>query len=190
MPSFVMDAWFFNALEVNYHKKIVRELPAGQDSIYSWEGSNLSRVQINLNQKNVLTAGLLVNYLNAPKSGLGFLDPIETTLDKRARRKFFNIQDQIITGRGGMITLGYGWYDSFVREIPQGNEPYQIRPDGRSGNAPYNVKRQGYRHQFLANAILGKIETALGGHELKIGADFNYSGICRDTRRSGYRHYY
>lgn len=182
-------AWFFNALEVNYHKKIVRELSEGQDRISSWEATNLSRIQLNLTQKNVLTAGFLANYLNAPRSGLGFLDPLETTLDKRARRKFFNIQDQIITGNDRVITLGYGWYDSFVREIPQGNEPYQIHPSGRSGNAPFNVKRRGYRHQFLANAILGKIETALGGHELKIGADFNYSGICRDTKRTGYRHY-
>lgn len=181
-------AWYFNTLNFNYTQNIIPELPKGQDRIWSIEGNNLSRVQINIAPNNVLTAGFLTNYYSAPKSGLNALDPFETTLDRRARRNFANIQDQIFTS-GNIVTLGYAWYQSFKREIPQGQEIFQLRPASRSGNATTDITDQTNRHQFLASISFRNITLGGQSHQLKTGLDINRSEICRDTKRTGYQHY-
>lgn len=196
-PRFILSGpiqktrfWFFNALNPNYDQNIIHELPKGKDRVSSWDINNLTRVQANVTPQNVLTGSFLYNYLNAPNTGLGLLDPLETTLDKRARRKFLVLQNQFFTKRGNTITLGYGWYDSFSREIPQGSEIYQIRPTGRSGNAIADTKRHTNRHQLSTNASWRPIVFGSQSHELKTGIELIRSGLCRNTARSGYQHYH
>jgi hypothetical protein len=111
--------WFFNGLDFNYRQNIINELPKGQDRSLTWALTNLFRVQANLTPGNVLTSGFLYNYLNLPKAGLSPLDPVETTLDQRARRYFFDLKDQIVLPSKAVLEVGYGAYRAVNREVPR-----------------------------------------------------------------------
>lgn len=181
-------AWFSDTLDVHYIKHVVEELPKGVDRTTSWRFSNLLRNQINLTPSNILYTGFLLNSWIAPRSGLGVLDPPETTVDRRSRQWFFNIKDQLYFGRGALIEVGYGANRTFGREIPQGHELYQIWPEGRRGNFFADAVRKARRDQVLANLFLPSF-TAAGTHQLKVGLDLDWVGYWQDVRRTGYEQY-
>ena len=76
----------------------------------------------------ILYAGFLGNYWTASESGLGALDPLATTVDRRASQWFSDIKDQIYLGRGSLLEFGYGSNRTFGRESPQGTEPLYLWP--------------------------------------------------------------
>jgi hypothetical protein len=180
--------WFFNGLDFNYRQNIIDELPEGQDRTLSWALSNLVRVQANLAPGNVLTCGFLYNYLNSPKTGLSPLDPVETTLDLRSRRYFFDVKDQIFLPSKSIIELGYGAYRAVNREVPQGHELYQITPFGHQGNYFRDTRRLGNRDQWIVNFFLPPLE-GLGNHQFKMGLDFTYSRYSQDIQRTGFEYF-
>jgi hypothetical protein len=180
--------WFFNGLDFNYRQNIISELPKGQDRTLTWALSNLFRVQANLAPGNVLTAGFLYNYLNSPKTGLSPLDPVETTLDFRSRRHFFDVKDQIFLPSKSIIEFGYGAYRAVNREVPLGHELYQITPFGHRGNFFRDTRRLGKRDQGLANLFLPPFD-GFGNHQFKIGLDFTYSRYFQDIERTGFEYF-
>jgi hypothetical protein len=180
--------WFFNGLDFNYKENVITELPEGQNRTLSWAVSNLFRVQANLTPRNTLTSDFLYNYLNAPKTGLSALDPVETTVDIRARRYFFSVKDQILLSPKAILEVGYGAYRAINREVPQGHELYQITPFGHDGNFPIDTLRQGDRDQWLANAFLPPLDR-WGNHQFKMGLDFTYSRYFQDIRRTGFEYF-
>ncbi len=180
-------AWFYDGVDFNYRQNVIPELPAGQDRTLTWVLSNLFRVQANLSPSNVLAGDFLYNYLNAPKTGLSPLDPVETTLDRRARRYFFNVKDQIYLSSKTLIELGFASYHSFNRGVPQGHELYQITPNGRDGNMFIDSTLKGSRQEGLVNIFLPPL-SGWGTHQFKTGLDFNYSGYYQDVMRTGYEY--
>jgi hypothetical protein len=68
-------AWFHNAFDSFYGVDTVSLLPRGENRSRALTSSNLTRVQVNLAPANILTASLLVNYVNEDRNGLSFLDP-------------------------------------------------------------------------------------------------------------------
>jgi outer membrane receptor protein involved in Fe transport len=180
--------WFFDGLDLQYRQNVIPELPKGQDRTVSWNLSNLFRVQANLSSSNILSGAFLYNYLNAPKSGLSPLDPVETTLDRRARRYFYNAKDQIYLPSKTLIEVGFASYQSFGREIPQGQEIYQITPAGHRGNYFIDATLKGRRHEALLNIFLPPLNR-WGSHQLKTGLNFDYSSFSQDTTRTGFEFY-
>ena len=177
--------WFFDGLDFNYRQNIIAELPKGQDRTLNWVTSNLFRVQANLTPGNILTSGFLFNYLNSPKTGLSPLDPVETTLDRRARHYFFNLKDQVLLPSQAILELGYGAYRAINREVPLGHDLYQTTAFGHRGNFPTDTLRLGNRDQWLVNTFLPPLNR-LGNHQFKMGLDFTYSRYFQDIRRSGF----
>ena len=180
--------WFFNGLDFNYRQNIINELPEGQDRSLTWALRNLFRVQANLTPGNVLTSGFLYNYLNLPKAGLSPLDPVETTLDQRARRYFFDLKDQIFLPSKAIVEVGYGAYRAVNREVPLGHELYQITPFGHRGNYFRDTLRLGKRDQWITNLFLPPFDR-LGDHQFKMGLDFTYSRYSQDIERTGYEYF-
>lgn len=180
---------FFNATGLDYSKNFVYDLPKGQDRTNIWEASNLLRVQVNLSAVNVLNSGILINYLNAPKTGLSPLNPISTTLDRRSRRYFLSLRDMIAINSGLVLTLGYAKYDSFIREIPQGHEILKLSPTGTSGNFPTDIQRWGNRQELDADLTWRPKQKPLTNHELKFGTNLNYSTYRQDSLRTGFEHF-
>jgi len=187
-PILKNRVWFFNNLDLIFEENLIPELPVGRDRNVSWAINNNLRVQAKLSPRNTLTSGFLVDYLNAPKNGLSPLTPLETTLDKRARRYFFNLKDQIVLSPESVLDFGYAAYRSITREVPQGSSPYQITSFGRAGNFPIDTLHQGSRDQWRGNLFL-PTKHLLGHHQLKLGVNLNHSRYFQDIQRTMIEYY-
>ncbi len=181
-PILKNRAWFFNSLDLLYEENHIPELPVGRDRHQSWSINNSLRLQAKLTPRQTLTSGFVVDYLNAPKSGLSPLDPLETTLDRRARRYFFNLKDEFVFSPKSVLDFGYAAYRSIDRGVPQGSAPYQITSFGRAGNFAIDTFRVSSRDQLRANIFLPR-QDWLGQHQLKAGVTLNHSRYFQDIRR-------
>ncbi|MBM3790396.1 MAG: carboxypeptidase regulatory-like domain-containing protein, partial [Acidobacteria bacterium] len=127
-------AWFFNALDLQYDLNIIDELPPSGNTNRNWHGGNLTRVQVNLSPRNILTSGFLVNFTNSRHFGITPYDPVETSRDLHSRFYIFNIKDQMYFEGGWVLEVGAALNRSNERQRPRGEEPYVIGPQARSGN--------------------------------------------------------
>ncbi|HUQ94316.1 MAG TPA: carboxypeptidase regulatory-like domain-containing protein, partial [Bryobacteraceae bacterium] len=177
-------AWFSNSVDLQYVNNVIPELPEGEDRNKSWRWSNLLHNQINLTSSNILTVGSLVNVWYAPRTGLGALNPVETTVDRRSRQYFTYIKDQIYFSRGAVVEFGYSNNRTFGREIPQGHELYVVTPFGKRGNNFIDANRKGGRDQWMANLFFPTFQF-LGEHRWKAGTDVDRISYWQDVRRTG-----
>ena len=177
-------AWYFNTAELQFVRTIVPQLPAGQNSSKTWRFNDLLHNQINLSQKNILFIGVLFNYWYAPRSGLTFLDPLETTVNRRSNQWFGYVKDQHAFSHSSLIQFGFAASLTRSSEVPQGDSPYLITPNGRMGNNYANARRDAARQQGLTNFFLPSFHF-LGEHQLKTGADILHLDYDQNIRRSG-----
>ncbi len=177
--------WFSDGLDLQYDKKVVEELPAGQDSSTSWRAGNILRNQINLTPSNVVYTSFLANFWIAPKYGLSALDPVETTVDSRTRQWFLSFKDQWYFARGALLELGYALSRTFARDIPQGHGMLFMTQDGRHGYSYWDAARRSGRNQFLGNVFLPSF-TRFGAHQFKTGIDLSTVSYRQDETRTGY----
>jgi len=181
-------AWFSESLDAQYDQTVIQELPEGQDRSSSWRMSSLLRNQINLTPSSILFTGFLFNDLNARHTGLSALDPIQTTVDRRAQQYFVDIKDQLYFRRGILLEMGFAANRNFGREIPQGESLYLLTPQGRLGNYFSDADRRAQRDQWLANLFLPAF-TRFGTHQIKAGIDVDRLYYWQDIHRSGYETY-
>ena len=176
-------AWFFNSLDLLYEENFIPELPPGEDRNASWSINNNLRLRAKLTPRQTLGAGFVMDFLNAPRSGLSPLDPIETTLDRRGRRAFFNVKEEIALSAASVLDFGYAAYHSSYRGVPQGTAPYRITSFGREGNYPFDTLSVSGRDQLRTNLFL-PFGAGPGGHQLRAGVTFSHSRYRQDIRRS------
>ena len=165
-------AWYFNAMSLQYDLNIVDELPSTANKNRNWFGSNMTQVQVNLSDSNLLSVGLLVNFQNSRHLGISPLDPVETSRNRRERFYFFNVKDQAFLSGGWVLETGFAINQINSRERPLGDELYQISPEGRSGNYFLNSEGRVQRLQWLANVLLPP-RNWHGKHSMKVGIDAN-----------------
>ncbi len=187
-PILKNRAWFFNSLDLLYEENIIPELPVGRDRHVSWAVNNSLRVRAKLTPQHTLSSGFVVDYLNAPKSGLSPLNPLETTLDRRARRYFFNLKDQWVLSPESILEFGYAAYRSINRQVPQGSETYRITSFERGGNFPIDTLHISSRDQWRADLFSPPWDW-LGQHQTKVGANLDYSRYFQDIRRSAVEYF-
>lgn len=183
-PWWKGKAWFFNTTELQYINTLVPGLPGGQNRSRSYRANDLLHNQINLTPSNVLTVGVLFNYWFAPRNGLSFLDPRETTVDRRSRQWFGYVKEQKSFKGGALLELGYAVSRTFNREVPQGDSPYIVSDFGRRGNYYANSEREATREQAIINAYLPAL-TWKGNHQVKFGGDLLWLGYDQIIRRTG-----
>jgi hypothetical protein len=162
-------AWFYSALDLQYGQNRVRELPPGANSNHSWRETDLTRIQVNLTNRNILTGGFLFNFLHSRHDGIGPLDPIETSRNLSDRLSFFNLKDQAFIG-GWVLEAGVALDQSNNRALPLGEQLYMISPEGQSGNFYLQSQSRATRVQYLAS-VLPPIQNWHGRHILKYGID-------------------
>ncbi len=178
-------AWYYNALDLQYDLNIVDELPANANRNRNWYGSNLSRLQVNLTRRNILTLGLLFNFRNSLNLGLSPLDPVETTRNRHERFYFFNVKDQAYLSSGWVLEGGFAVNQVNTREIPQGDQIYRITPRGRTGNYFQRSQGRAERIEVLANALTPQW-TWYGRHSLKLGVVGDVIHYHQDSNRRSY----
>ena len=177
--------WFADNFDTEYQQAVVDGLPAGQNVRQGLAGANLLHTQTNLSPTHILFADFLVNSNFADRSGLSPLDPVSTTTRQRGHQYFASFKDQLYFGRGLMLELGYAHNSVLTRQIPEGDAPYVISPEGRSGNYFVNSTEEATRDQFLAGMIFPAFRF-LGSHQIKAGADLDRLGYEADFRRTAF----
>lgn len=165
-------AWYFNALDLQYDLNVVDGLPSTENTNRNWFGSNLSRMQFNINNANILTLSFLVNFRNSRHLGITPLDPVETSTNRRERFYLLNAKYQAYFGAGWAFELGFGLNRLKTREKPQGTVTYTISPEGRSGNYFLHSEGTVRRAQWLASLLAPTLEWS-GRHSIKFGIDLN-----------------
>ena len=163
-------AWFFNAADIQYDVSVVNELPAGADTGSRWEGSDLTRVQVNLTNRNILTSGFLYNFTDANHFGLSPRDPLETTRDVSSRYYFLNVKDQAFLAGGSVLEVGVAASRLNDDEQAMGDKLYIIGPEGNLGNYFADSNQEVNRLQVVANMLLRPLSWH-GRHDVKFGID-------------------
>ncbi|MEZ5351066.1 MAG: TonB-dependent receptor [Bryobacteraceae bacterium] len=181
-------AWFANSSDIIYTQTVIRDLPKGKDRNSGWRFSDLFTTQVNLTPSNILHTSLLWNRWQAARTGLGALDPIETTADRRSRQYFFTVKDQIYLPGRALLEVGYAANRTYGREIPQGEDLLQFTTNGRRGNYFVNGIRKASRDQFLANGFVPSFEWH-GSHSIKTGVDLDRVSYWQNVRRTGFENF-
>jgi hypothetical protein len=177
--------WFSDSVDLQYTKTVIQDLPKGQDRTASFRWSNLLHTQANIRPGNIVHASFLATGWNAPHSGLGPLDPLETTTDRRARQWFVSVRDQAYLRGGAVVEFGVASNRTFGREIPQGQELLTYTTLGRRGNAYLDAERRGGRDQILINGFLPSF-TLAGSHQVKGGIDLDRVSYWQHAQRTGF----
>lgn len=160
-------AWFSEALSIQRTMSLVEDLPANEDSVTQWAGDSMLRTQVKLTPRNLLQGSFLYNQLKASNIGLAPLSPISTTRRVRTYRSFFSIKDQLWSGRT-FYELGIAADFAHNENLPHGFEPYQVAPDGSSGNYFEALWQKRRRWQGLANVSMPTRHWR-GTHDLQFG---------------------
>jgi hypothetical protein len=177
-------AWFHNAFDTYYTVNTVSGLPSGQNRTASFIGSDLTRLQWNVTNTQILSASFLTNIGDDKRNGLSFLSPAETTLNRRQALFLGTLKDQWMVG-GGLVEFGFAQTSAYLRSSPQGDQPYVVTPFGASGNYFADQTTRTGREEWIANAFLAPVR-AHGSHQIQLGVDVEHSDLDQSIDRHEY----
>ena len=163
-------AWFSQAVEGEYSRGLVSDVPVNADAHGLLRLSHLAKVQIALAPENLLTASLLWNYARSENEDLTRFDPIETTVNRKTTTALLTVRDQI-AGRDGMLfDFGVAGQRVLTRDEPLGEAGYVMRPGATSGNFYRWSERRADRLQAIARLTL-PAKVWHGRHQLRFGLE-------------------
>ena len=178
-------AWFHNGLDAFYSVDTIPGLPSGQNRTRAFSATDLSRFQVNLTPGNILTGGFLLNLEENSRIGLSFLNPAETTTNNRRTVFMSTLRDQAYLPGGMLLEAGFADTRGLIKDLPQGNNLYQITPFGERGNYFVNLDQHFYRQQWLANLFL-PVKHLGGTHLVKFGFDLEREAFHQTVLRHDY----
>jgi hypothetical protein len=178
-------AWFSDTIDSEYTEAVVTGLPARANTRSAWAGSNLLHTQINLSASNILFADFLVNLDNEGRVGLGPLTPVSTTYGLHRREYFGSVKDEKYFGHGVLVEFGYAHNEFSTVERPQGQNFFEISPEGESGNYFVNSAQTSSRDEGLIHAFLPQLRW-FGTHQVEIGTNADLRRYDGDFHRTGY----
>jgi hypothetical protein len=182
-PLHKKKAWFFEAADAVVNEQIVSELPNGADRNTSWRVDNLLRGQFNLSDRNVLTAGFLINHFQSGRDGLSRFSPLETTTNLRDSAYLVTLKDQLYMPGGALLEVGFAVNQFHDEEQPRGNLPYKLSPEGTRGNFFKTSSATAQRLQGIATLTLPSARWH-GVHEFKFGADLDRIAYDQSAARN------
>ncbi len=178
-------AWFSDNFDGEFDSGYVSGLPKGEDTNTSWAAGNLFHVQVNLTSANILYVDFLTNYDHQDHFGLGALDPESTTTGLGSNHWMIAAKDTHSWSNGALFELGLDWQRTFQVRVPEGNSPYLLTPNGRSGDYFVDSREHGGRKQAFANFFPPAFHF-YGRHQLQIGTDVQRLSYHAQFDRSSY----
>jgi hypothetical protein len=184
-PLVKRKAWFYNGLDVFYHDDAIYGLPRGQNRVRGTDFNDLNRFQADLTPANILTASFLYNLSDSNHNGLSALSPVETTLSQRRTAYMSTVRDQHYFGHGALFEVAFADTRRQIRNLPQGDQIFEITPTGDLGNYFVALERHSYRQQWLGNLYLATLHF-LGTHQVKFGVDLEREAFHQQSMRHPY----
>jgi hypothetical protein len=152
--------------EVNYN--VIKELPDGADTNRLWRTADLGRLRMNLTPGNVLTASAVLNLQDSQNSGISPFDPVSVSLHNHNYLYLLGLKDQITLAQDTLFEFGGAFHRNKASSLPEGDFPYVLGPEGRSGNFWVTNQNISTRTQGFANLYLRPWKLA-GTHQLTVG---------------------
>jgi hypothetical protein len=160
--------WFDISHEGETDYNIIKELPAGADTNRLWRTADLGRLRMNLTPGNVLTASAVLNLQDSQNSGISAFDPVSVSLHNHNYLYLLGLKDQITLSQDTLLEFGGAFHRNKALSLPQGDLPYVLGPEGRSGNYWVTNENISTRTQGFANLYLRPWKLA-GTHQFTVG---------------------
>ena len=176
--------WFDISHEGEVDYNVIKELPAGADTNRLWRTADMGRLRMNLTPGNVLTASAVLNLQDSENSGISAFDPVSVSLHNHNYLYLLGLKDQITIAKDTLLEFGGAFHRNKASSLPQGDLPYVLGPEGRSGNYWITNQNISTRTQGFANLFLRPWKLA-GTHQLTVGGRADrvlyHAGIDRGT---------
>jgi hypothetical protein len=176
-------AWWYDGVELETDNIYISELPANADTDELVRGSNLAKVQANVTQANIVTAGLLYNNYHSPYDGISSLTPQPSTVKRNTIAWMPYVRDQQSFGKGALLDLGIGFVSIRDGYEPQvgAPAPYEYTPEQTEGSYFENLSGRSQRLEGTAALYLPPRQW-MGRHDVKAGLDLDH--IAYDQRQT------
>ena len=160
--------WFDLSHEGETDYNVVKELPDGADTNRLWRVADLGRLRMNLASGNVLTANVLMNVLDSRDSGISPFDPVSVSTNNHSYLYLLGLKDQITVARDTLLEVGVALHRSQNSSLPEGDLPYVLGTEGRTGNYYMTNRNYSTRTQGFTNLFLRPWKLA-GTHQFTVG---------------------
>jgi hypothetical protein len=174
-------AWWFEGIGAEYDFNINKDLPFHPNSTPIWRINSLSRVQVNVNSRNVLTADLLLNQERAQRVGLGATTLPGSTVDQNQFSYLAGLKDSLAINPHTLFEAGVGYVSFINRSLPRGDLPYMLTPQGVSGSFFETTHSDSYRLQGFARLVRTTNDRK---HELTFGSDVDRTNYNQTFQRN------
>jgi Carboxypeptidase regulatory-like domain/TonB dependent receptor len=177
--------WYYNAFEGEYDNLIYNGLPVGQDNDHILRLGNLTKLQSNLTNRNILTTSFLINYL---RDQYAYLSPQSPQLSnpKDVESAYVgSIKDQHYFGGGELLETGIAFNQYNLHLTPYGSDPFFQNENTTGGSFYLEEETIATRLQGIANLFLPSHHW-LGRHDLKFGVDLDRISYDAQFRRQSY----
>jgi hypothetical protein len=174
--------WFYNAFDGEYDEIIFTELPRGHDNDPVLRIGNLTKLQTNVTNRNILTGSFLVNHLHDKYAFLSPQNPQRTTPSDAESAYVGSVKDQHYFAGGELLEAGFAMDEYNLKLIPYGVEPYFVNTVSAFGSYYLGEETHARREQALTNAYLPPRHWH-GRHDLKVGADVDYISYDANFQR-------
>jgi hypothetical protein len=171
-PILKKKIWFYNAFDGDYDNTIFRELPVGADNDHALRIGNLTKVQSNVSNGNIVTTSFLVNYLHDQYAFLSPQSPQQSNPKDVESAYAASIKDQHSFAGGELLEAGIAFNQYNLQLTPYGIDPYFVNVDTTGGNYYLNETTHAHRWQALSNLYLPSHHW-LGSHDFKVGVDLD-----------------
>jgi len=164
--------WFYNAFDGEYENVIYTELPVGQDNDYILRLGNLTKLQSNITNRNILTASFLINHLHDEYAYLSPQSPQQSNPKDIEAAYVASIKDQHYFTGGELLETGIGFDQYNAHLTPYGNIPYFVNTETAGGNYYFQDETTASRWQGILNLYLPPQQWH-GRHDFKVGLDLD-----------------
>ncbi len=175
--------WFYDGVEAEYDNIYISELPANADTDPLVRGSNLLKIQSNLNPANILSVALLVNDYYSPYEGISSLTPQQSTTKRDIIAWLPYLRDQWSFGKGALLDIGVAEMRFRDGHDPRGAIPYEITPETAEGSYFENLTGRSQRVEGTAT-LYPPPRYRAGRHDLKAGLDVDHIVYNQDQTRA------
>ena len=171
-PLIKGKAWFYDAFDGEYTNTIFTALPIDSDNDQELRLGNLSKVQANMTERDILTASFLVNHLHDQYAYLSPQSPQLSNPKDVENAYATSVKDQHSFAGGELLEAGFGFDEYRVKLTPYGTLPYFVNPETASGSYYFQDETRARRWQAMANLYFRPAQWN-GRHDFKAGVDLD-----------------
>lgn len=164
--------WFYNAFDGEYDNTIYTELPRGADNDLLLRIGNLTKLQANITNRNILTTSFLINDLHDKYAFLSPQSPQLANPKDLEHAYVASIKDQHYFANGELLETGFAFDQYNSRYVPYGALPYFVNTNTTGGNYYLTQQTTATRWQGIANLYVPPHQWH-GRHDFKIGVDLD-----------------